>query len=236
MAGGMQLGERTGFQRVQFLLIDQMVADQPVARAIAKLDIEREGFEQFVTLERGEEIGARAMPLIELVETGHDALEIWRWQAVFVECAKSLLARLRDARMLEVDMNFGAACALRPPDKEWLDGQCKRPIARVPPALLEEQILAILEPEQGQCREAATVEVAAEQDREFVLHAPEFARDGQAGHDLVAELGRGAGPDAQVAMRIAVEGDVIRHPWTAFSGFRTGEAALSRVRLGGSAV
>ena len=112
----------------------------------------------------------------------------------------------------------------------------QRSVARVPPALLEEQILAIFKPEQGQCREPAAVEIAAEQDREFILHAPEFARDGQASHDLVAELGRGAGPDAQVAMGIAVEGDMARHPWTAFSGFLTAEAALSKVRLGGSAV
>src|SRR5438477_3326810 len=47
ISGRMKLGQSAGFERPQLLLVDQMISDQPMLRAIAKLNVEREGLEQF---------------------------------------------------------------------------------------------------------------------------------------------------------------------------------------------
>src|SRR6266404_5079806 len=52
ISGRMKLGQGAGFERPQPLLVDQMIADQSVLRAVMKLNVEREGLEQIVPLER----------------------------------------------------------------------------------------------------------------------------------------------------------------------------------------
>ena len=165
------------------------------------------------------------------------AFQIGRWLAVVVERAEPFLVRPGDARVGEVDVDLRRPFAFAPADQERLDRQRQRAVARVPTAVLEEQILAILEPEQRQRREAAAVEVAAEQDREFVLHAAEFARHGQAGHDSR----RRARPTRRARIRrsrwallSSAAWLVIR--WTAFSGLVGCALASSSARLVGSAV
>ena len=69
-----------------------------MTRPVAQLDIEREGLEQLVAFERGEEVGARPISVIELVEAADDAFEIGRWAAVLVERAKPFLIGAGDAR------------------------------------------------------------------------------------------------------------------------------------------
>src|SRR5690349_10570020 len=126
------------------------------------------------------------MTLVKLVEPSHHRFEIGSRLATIVEGAHALVARAGNARMVEIDMQFRLISGLA--DKKWLDEQRERAVTGVPAPVLDKQILAILEAEQGKGREAPIFEVAAEQDREFVLQAPELARDCHAGHVSVAEL------------------------------------------------
>ena len=122
----MKLVHRAGFERAKLLLVDQMIADQAVARAVAKLDVEREGLEQLITFERGVEVVARPVALVEFVEPANDAFEIGRRPAVLIERAKPFLIGTGDALVREVDMDFGRSFALGAADQERLDRESER--------------------------------------------------------------------------------------------------------------
>src|SRR5438552_2481407 len=100
----MKLGQRARLQLPEFLLIDQMIADQPVLRTVAKLDVERERLEQLITLERGTKIGAGAVALVELVQARNDRFQIRCRLPVIVKGPHAFLAFTGDTRMAEVDM------------------------------------------------------------------------------------------------------------------------------------
>lgn len=51
----LEVGQRIAIERAQALLVDDVEADKRMARAIIERDVEREGFEQIVPLERCEE-------------------------------------------------------------------------------------------------------------------------------------------------------------------------------------
>src|SRR5258705_61751 len=163
-------------------------------------------------------------------------LAVRRRLAVVAERAPALLASSGDAGMPQVDVNLCRAFAARRfADQEGLDRQRQRAVARIPAPLIEEQILTILEPEQRERRETAAIEVAPEQDREFILHPPEFARHGQASHDRVAELSRRARANPKLAMILAVEHRVLGHGWATFSPLPGVTSGPSNARLDGSA-
>ena len=114
--------------------------------------------------------------------------------------------------MGEVDVDLAWPVAFRrAPEQERLDRHRPRAVTRIPPAAVEIEVLIVLEAEQGERREAPALDVAAEQDRIFVLDQAEFVRDGEAGHHPVAELGRGIGQHAKVAVGVAVEDGMAGH-------------------------
>src|SRR5437868_6027672 len=214
----MKLGQSAGLERAQLLLVDQMIADQSMLRAVAKLNVKREGLEQFVPFERRVKVAACAIALIQLVEPFDHGFEVRSRPAEIVEWANSLLAVGRNPGMAEVDVDLGRTFAVRRfANQKWLDRQGQRAVARIPAVPLEKQILAILEPEQRQRREVAALEVPPEQNRELVLDPAKLARHGQARHDRVAELGRRARANPNLAMILAVEDRVIAQGWITFS-------------------
>src|SRR5258706_297713 len=89
--------------------------------------------------------------------------------------------------------------------------------------------------DQPVLRAVAKIDVAPEQDREFILHPPEFARHGQASHDRVAELSRRARANPKLAMILAVEHRVLGHGWATFSRLPGVTCGPSNARLDGSA-
>src|SRR5438270_2389114 len=113
MSGRMKLGQRAGFERSQLLLVDNMIADQSVLRAVAKLNVQREGLEQFVSLERRIKFAACAIALIEFVEPFDHGLEVRGRLAEIVERAHPLLAVGRNPGMAEVDVDLGRILAVR---------------------------------------------------------------------------------------------------------------------------
>ena len=78
-----------------------------------------------------------------------------------------------------------------------------------------------------------SVEIATEQNGEFVLNAPELGRKSEAGHDAVTESDGYPRADAQVAMNVSVENGVIAHACAALSRTACGAIELSKARLGG---
>src|SRR5678815_1814765 len=113
---------------------------------------------------------------MKLTKLLRNRLEERRWPAVLVEHADALTLADPAARHIDVDLFFTVRvrCA---PDQERLNVHRQRPIASVPPAVLEEQVLACLKSEDRQRREAVAFRIEPEKDRIFVLNPPEFIRD-----------------------------------------------------------
>jgi hypothetical protein len=81
-------------------------------------------------------------------------------------------------------------------------------MAALPLAVLKEQILVALEPEQRHRLERALL-VLAEQDREFALRVLELGREQRDLVDAIALLGAVADRDLEVVMVDIVEGDLL---------------------------
>ena len=71
----------------------------------------------------------------------------------------------------------------------------RRDVSRAPLPFFKEQVLALAEPEQGDCNELPLL-VTADEDRIFALHLFEFARDDE-GLIHIVEFGRSARRNAQ---------------------------------------
>src|ERR671913_923537 len=232
----MKLRYRTGLERAQLFLVDQVIADETMLRPVAKLHVESERLEELVALQRREEVTDAAIALVQLIETGDHCFEIFRRPSVIIEGTDPFIARTCDARVIEVDVHLCFLARCRSPNEKRLNGERKRAIARGPLSILDEQIFSVLEPEQCERRELPAIEVAPEKDREFVLDTAELGRDGKAGHHPVSEFRRYARTHAHVAMDVAVENDVPGHACTALSrGTRIIAIELSSARLVGSA-
>ena len=70
-------------------------------------------------------------------------------------------------------------------DQERLPLDRQRQVGRVPAVAVEEQVLPLLEAEQGERLEAAVGRLA-EDDRVVRLHVAEFGRERERAHDVVA--------------------------------------------------
>jgi hypothetical protein len=98
-------------------------------------------------------------------------------------------------------VNLASAALVLAADQERLDLDRERQDARVPAVAVEEQVLAVLEPEQRVGGKGVARGVEPEQDRIFGLHPAELVGDDEAGHHGVAVVRAALGADAQGAVR-----------------------------------
>ena len=85
----------------------------------------------------------------------------------------------------------------------------------VPALGAEEQVLAVLEAEQGQRFETDAIERFAKDDRIMGLQVAKFGREGEREHYVVAVFGAAAGDHPQLVVVDVVEQNGIGHgsPW-----------------------
>ena len=146
---------------------------------------------------------------------------------------RSTLGRA-DPGVIKVDMNHQLLVIALPifiwmnANQKWTASLDRRYITRIPPMLIQKQVLALVEPEQGDGLEK-TIRAFAEKDGIFSLHKGEFRGKDQSQVDVVTKLGRVTGFDSQVFVRNVVKEYGIRH-WGSRVGYLELFPMVRRVR------
>mmetsp|Transcript_10001 Transcript_10001/g.40585 ORF Transcript_10001/g.40585 Transcript_10001/m.40585 type:complete len:550 (-) Transcript_10001:734-2383(-) len=198
--------QRGAGQRGQALLVDGEQAGQALLFAVGRFDVDREGFEQLVAGE-GLDEGRQLLGLgVQMLHQLHDMVEVLAEAAVRHEEGGADLALVRadDARAVEVDVQLQAVVGAAA-DQEGVALQGHGHDGRIPAGVGQEDVLALLQPEQRHGLEAGAAVHELEDDGEVGLQLPELRRQRQREVAGIAALGCALGVDAQVAVGDVVE-------------------------------